>query len=127
MLREFKGLCHRCDHWARFLEGKGRPRFECGDVVHSCHECNGTGEYKDKKCTNCNGSGYILNTKHSCYMYKPVQPIVIAKDKDDNRPQFAGSIISARSHGVELADMNITLQEYSNGNAIYWTPKKKDN
>ena len=124
MNTEFKGLCQRCDWWANFLETGMRPRYECGNVVHKCRKCEGSGYTDDKKCKICNGTGYVLHTKHSCYMFKPVRPLVLAKDENDNRPQFAGTMISARSHGVEIPECELKLHESDNGNTIYWKPKE---
>ena len=122
-MNEFKGLCHRCEHWAKFLENNGRPRYECGDVVNKCFKCDVSGEVENKNCDFCNGSGYSLHSKSSCYMYQPIRPIVLAKNENDDRPQFAGSMISARSHGVEIADFQLNVKQADNGNTLYWEPK----
>jgi len=67
-------LCFRCNHRARFLEAIGdkyqpRPRHECGDVKSS---------------------------KWTCYMYEPTQPATLKVNDGDERPAFAGPMISAR-------------------------------
>jgi hypothetical protein len=64
------GMCFRCEHRARFLETKTwQPRAECGDVDKS---------------------------KHSCYMYKPVEPVILQVQKGDKRPVGGPALIAAR-------------------------------
>ena len=75
-------LCFRCEHRAEFLEGKRRPRYECGLVTQS---------------------------KHTCYMFKPCKPVVLEKsDKKDFRPPLVGDLFSCRSKAVKLRD-NVKL------------------
>lgn len=76
-------LCYRCEHRARYLElntrgNKGpRPRHQCGDIERS-----------------------VI----SCYMYRPVKPVVLTKDPpDDLRPMFGPFMVSARSQFERLA------------------------
>ena len=93
-----QGLCFRCEHRAAFWETGHGPRCECGDV-DSC----------------------VVG----CYMYCPVLPVLLARDKGDRRPQFAGSMLSARSHFAGLPnDMMRHLKTYrGRGNCLYWAPK----
>jgi len=56
-------LCYRCEHRVNFLENKIASRCECGTIESSV--CG-------------------------CYMYEPVKPVVLKKNEDDTRPQFAG-------------------------------------
>ena len=75
------GLCYRCEHRAVFNETiksphPTMPRMQCGDV----------------------GVNVI-----GCYMYRPVLPVILRKDKDDPRPQFAGAMISSRSEVNRVA------------------------
>lgn len=66
-------LCFRCEHRALWHESNGewKPRCECGD-------------YKISKFT--------------CYMYRPVKPVVLEKlDKKDRRSVFSPALFSARS------------------------------
>ena len=97
---EYQTLCFRCEHRAKYLESKNGPRCECKSVETSVY---------------------------SCYMYTPVKPVIIAKNENDKRPQFVGSAFSARSHGVKIADLQLSLKEYSDGNMIYWVPKESKN
>lgn len=92
-----EGLCFRCEHRAKFLEGGSRPRFECGDPSMN---------------------------KWACYMYQPVKPVVLAKlDKRDKRPQFGPAMISSRSKFVRVADeIVLDIQHTKDGSFIYWKP-----
>jgi hypothetical protein len=93
------GLCYRCEKRVRFLETKGqeRPRYECGDIEHS----------------SC-----------GCYAFEPVKPVVMQRNKGDKRPQFAGSMIAARSHGVRVAeegkDIVCNIEIYKDGLMPFW-------
>ena len=101
MEKLLSGLCHRCEHRASFLEKGHAPRCECGD-------------------TTCSVS--------SCYMYMPVLPVILERNKDDKRPQFAGCMISARSHIVRVPnkdDLSMQLETYKDGKMIYWCPAQK--
>ena len=80
-----------------FLEKGYRPRCECGDEKKSVH---------------------------SCYMYQPVKPVSIAKNKDDKRPQFGPWIISARSHFVDIPELELNAEKTKNGSILFWIPKK---
>ena len=97
---EKSGLCFRCEHRAKFLEEGSRPRYECGEIEES---------------------------KFSCYMYKPVRPVVTAKLGDDKRPKYAGSLFSARSRFVEVAeDVELKVEEIATGDYLYWAPKQEE-
>jgi len=92
-----QGLCFRCEERAKFLEEGISPRCECGMVTSS---------------------------KYSCYMYKPVRPVVIKKNEDDDRPQFAGAMLSARSHFVRMADCELKVAVVEDGKVLYWEVKE---
>jgi len=98
-----RGLCYRCEHRAQYLEAGHRPRHECGEIQMG---------------------------KYSCYMYLPIKPVILTKNEDDDRPQFAGSLFSARSYLSEREpDLKIHLKEYKDGAMLYWKPcskKEKD-
>ena len=51
-----KSLCFRCEYRALFLETGYKPRLECGSVEDS---------------------------KYICYMYKPVEPVVLEKSSSE--------------------------------------------
>lgn len=94
-------LCYRCEHRANFLERGSRPRHECGDITHS--------------------SG-------SCYMFKPVRPIVVApSDKRDKRPWLGPPILSSRSKSLGVCD-EVGLEAFpvGEGLCLYWSPKNKE-
>jgi diphthamide synthase (EF-2-diphthine--ammonia ligase) len=92
------GLCFRCEHRARFLETNIKPRFECG-------------EYET-----------IL---HSCYMYRPVKPVILKKREGDKRPQFDSYIISARSEYEGMPHMDLNVEKLANGGSVlYWNFRK---
>ena len=78
------GLCFRCEFRARYLEKKQEvgeataPRFECHMVEQSVH---------------------------SCYMFRPVKPLVIEKNDSEkqlpiDRP-IGGGMIGSRIHAVK--------------------------
>ena len=88
-------LCRRCEHRAvGHATGEG-PRYECTDFGTS---------------------------KFSCYMYQPVKPVILKRQKGDRRPQFVGWMLSARSCFVEVADdMELKIINYGKkGKAIIW-------
>jgi len=93
MTEERKGLCFRCEHRARFFESGRSPRFECGDV---------------KTCV------------HGCYMYQPVMPVILLKNKTDKRPQFGPIVISARSSYAGMPDMELGVKHLKTGAVLYW-------
>ena len=73
--KENIGLCFRCEHRARYLETNQRPRLECSLTDKSVY---------------------------SCYMYRPVKPVILEKNKNDRRYQLAPMMMSARSHVYRL-------------------------
>ena len=91
-----RGLCHRCENRANFLETGHAPRYECGsDIIIA-----------------------------SCYCYKPTKPVILKRNEGDKRPQFGPWMISARSHRVGLADFKLALLKTKKGNIIYCVPEK---
>lgn len=73
-----QGLCFRCENRALFLEGKGQPRCECGQV-------------DSQVC--------------GCYMFKPCKPIITTEldyPGAVKRPRFSSPMLSSRERGVEL-------------------------
>ena len=91
-----KGLCFRCEYRARFLEFRHQPRCECG-MVHS---------------SVC-----------SCYMYKPVAPLVLVKsDNKDKRPFLGPAFISSRASAVDIAEGDYCLAKTKKGTVVYFKP-----
>lgn len=89
-------LCHRCEFRARFLESTEQPRMECGGT-HSVY---------------------------SCYMYRPVKPLLLRKNKGDNRP-ISPPMLSARMHNVGLPeDIECIYRKTKQGYMFYWIPKE---
>ena len=91
-----KSLCYRCEHRACFLETGVRPRHECGAAMSVI----------------------------SCYMYRPAMPVLLKRQKGDNRKQFAGWAFSARSEAVGMPDMDLAVRREKNGSFLYWEPKE---
>lgn len=90
------GLCYRCESRARFHEEGHAPRMQCGDP----------------------GSVY------SCYMYRPVSPVVFKRAKGDRRPVGGPSFIASRIDGVAIAKGENILERKGRGKyIIYWKPK----
>jgi len=93
-----QGLCFRCEHRALALEKKGQPRCECG-------------------MTNMQVCG--------CYMYKPCKPVVtMISPGYEKRPRFGPALISAREHGVELFDGQLTALNIDKKKAVLLWIKK---
>jgi hypothetical protein len=69
-----KMLCMRCEHRAKFFETESGPRYECG---------------------NLKGSVY------SCYMFTPVIPPILERNKDDDRDMDLPDMLAPRSHIAE--------------------------
>ena len=108
MKKKYHALCNRCEHRIKFIETGMRPRYECGELPF------------------VDDDGEVHNSaKVGCYMYQPVKPVVLAVDEGDDRPQFAGAMISARSHGVEIADMDLNVYSTENGNVLFWDKKNR--
>lgn len=84
-------LCHRCEHRAVFLEIASGPRWECQQTFPVC----------------------------SCYMYRPVIPLVLQKVKGDRRPLLTGTLFSARTHAVRLAKVRLR-NVHSQGGTVLW-------
>lgn len=99
MKKEVTALCHRCEWRAQHRELGHAPRYECG----------------------------TRGAVWSCYMYKPVCPIIIQKNDDDQRDMFAPYMVSARSHRVGLAEenMDIDVMKLDSGYVMYWKPTEK--
>ena len=96
-------LCFRCEHRALHLEHAAmgnhyQPRCECGDI----------------KCS-----------KYSCYMFKPVGPVILGKDnKNDPRSVVGPSMLSARSHIISLAEGKLIVKGTEEQYVKYWLPSK---
>ena len=93
-------LCHRCEYRALAHECKTGPRFECTDFGMSLYVC---------------------------YMYRPVKPVILKRQKGDKRPQFAGWMVSAR---VEFSGVceDLVLKEINygrKGKALIWFKPSK--
>ena len=92
-------LCRRCEHRAvGHATGEG-PRYECTDFGTS---------------------------KFSCYMYQPVKPVILKKQKGDERPQFGAWFTTSRSeyNGV-CEDLELSVVDYKKkGKALLWVRKK---
>ena len=84
-------LCFRCEHRASFLETGSQPRFECGNIE---------------------------NSNKGCYMFIPCRPVVMKKNKGDNRPAHGG-YIGARVSAIKLAeDCHLELSD----GWLHWMP-----
>ena len=79
-----------------FLESGVRPRYECGEIE---------------------------SAKFSCYMYRPVMPVLLKKQKEDKREQFAGWMLSARSEAAGMPEMELAAKYKKSGSLLYWIPK----
>lgn len=89
------GLCFRCEHRARFFETGSRPRCECGDVYRA---------------------------KHGCYMYRPVAPVALTCDPDDDRPALGPAMIASRVYYAGIAEGKYRLQVKGTKLVPYFEP-----
>ena len=90
-------LCFRCEHRAQFLEGKGQPRCECGDIERAVS---------------------------SCYMFLPVRPLRTERtDKTDLRPEHGG-YFGCRMKAVEV--MEDWMVDLTKDGVLYWKPPKRN-
>lgn len=99
-IKKLIGLCFRCEERARVMEGEHGSRYECNN----------------KNVNVC-----------SCYMYKPVKPVVTKISKGYKKDlRFAPAIVSARETGCEILDGKLILEDFGYGKAcLYWKPIKK--
>jgi hypothetical protein len=90
-------LCFRCEHRAKASETKGvySPRFECSDFNHSVS---------------------------SCYMYLPVIPLIIEREKKDKRP-LSLNIFSCRVKPIRRPTGEYDLKRFNRGILVYWKPE----
>lgn len=90
-MNQHKGFCFRCEYRARVLENRipahAGPRAQCGDI---------------------NASVY------SCYLYKPVAPLIFKPEKGDKRP-LSLNLLSCRINPVEVAEGEYLLKKVRNG------------
>jgi len=57
-------------------------------------------------------------------MYEPVKPVILKRNKDDDRPVSGPSVINARSHGVGLLETK-TLHVFGDATFVkYFEPVK---
>lgn len=87
-------LCNRCEHRVVFLESGHGPRCECQQET----------------------------SVSSCYMYRPVLPVVLEPVGGDTREVGAAWVVAARAHGVEVPRMELTYRDTDKGRLLYWTP-----
>ena len=108
--RSLCALCHRCEHRARWYETKGRwqPRNECAGIDMFSSSID-----------------YKTPAVISCYMYKPVIPLVLAPNEGDPRPVFTDEAVSARSHGVRTASGAYRVKGCEDGQVMYWDPESE--
>jgi len=94
-----EGLCFRCEWRAKYLEEDSAPRYECSEIDRAI----------------C-----------SCYMYKPVMPVVLKTNSNDKRPQIGtvGNLFSGRSSFIKLIDPKYKMIANDDGTyIIYVVPK----
>ena len=91
------GLCYRCEYRALYFEEGYGSRSECQQ------------------------SGAAVG---SCYMFKPVAPIVLKRLKGDNRPALAAWMISARMERVQVEPrLECVTKKTKKGLMPYWRPQ----
>jgi len=94
------GLCYRCEFRALFLENKIGPRMECQNIE---------------------------NSVTSCYMYRPVIPVILHAREGEIRPFIAPPMLAARSIRKGLADQNDFILdvkvEKNEDFVFFWRPR----
>lgn len=92
---EYKGLCHRCEHRATFLEQGFGPRSECKDTGKAV--CG-------------------------CYCYVPVAPCTLRRRRGDKRP-LAPNCLGSRIERAPEERMHLARVSTSEDSATYyWMP-----
>lgn len=96
---QYYGLCYRCEHRAQFHETGRRPRMQCGDIELAVS---------------------------SCYMYKPVAPLILTADnKDDPRPILGPPMLSGRVTPTAIAEGEYAaVSREEDSVLVYWVPKE---
>ena|SRR3990167_5085315 len=97
MSTEYCKLCFRCEHRALNLETNGthRPRSECAPP----------------------GAVY------SCYMYRPVRPVVQEILAGDPRPVGVNGFISARASGLRILSGELHMEKKGSRKfVLYYKP-----
>lgn len=94
-----QGLCFRCEYRAKFLEYGNGPRNEC----------------KSPEISVC-----------GCYMFLPVQPILIRKREGELRPMTL-NYFSGRVERINVPELTLQHNVTEDGIIVYWTPKEKSN
>lgn len=91
-MNELKGLCHRCEYRAVYLETGNGPRYECKQS----------------------------DSVHSCYMYRPVQPVTLERNPADTRDVGLPPMIGPRYHRGEKPDMLLSGQQIGENTILLW-------
>ena len=81
-------LCFRCEYRARALESGSGPRYEC--------------TYLSK--------GGKPQGVSSCYLYRPVSPLVLSRTPGDLRSPFGPAMCCARSCAVSVAQVKYRIK-----------------
>jgi hypothetical protein len=97
-MKDFVGLCHRCEHRATFKEKGLAPRCECGSN----------------------------NAVYSCYMYRPVAPLVLEPKQGERRSLLAMWTVSGRavSCGPDPS-MKLATKVEGRRCLLFWKPGRK--
>ena len=104
------GFCFRCEHRVKFLERKARG-------------------WKDNYTPRCECSMESFSS-HSCYMYCPVQPVVMKQeDKKDVRPFPGPPMFSARGESIRPIEpikdnIKLSVKRLKDGMFLYWVPEE---
>ena len=89
-------LCYRCEHRAVGMEEGRGPRHECW------HD----------------------GAKVSCYMYKPVRPLVL--EADDERDITLPPMLAGRAHSTRLMPGECVERVNEDGSVMrWWRPEEK--
>lgn len=97
----YVGLCYRCQHRLDFLEKGRQPRCQCGDI--------------DKAVG-------------SCYMFKPIKPLIIVPFESEKRieglkrPLFGPAAFAGRKSGYEPNNVKLDVIEQEDGFLLHWVP-----
>lgn len=85
-------LCYRCDHRAKARETGHGPRCECSD------------------------EGAVV----SCYMYRPVQPLVLEANAGEDRDISWPAMLCGRAHASGLMPGECVERAREDGSVMRW-------
>ena len=131
------GLCHRCEHRARYYETGHAPRCECRGasyqpegVIIQFAQVKTLADLRKLQAR----AKYLQESEElwkpqavcGCYMYRPMRPAALKVNDGDSRPAFGPAMISARMHRVGLAKGNYRAKAQGDVLVAWFEPGEED-